>query len=102
MVHFNVQNVQRLHQDDYSRQGDIVKWMLGMRNNYSSIPALVFRCDDKTISKDGIFNMRNQHVFCDSNPHCNIPHKYQHTFFLIIRAGIVAITSFALTSSQTV
>ncbi|GBM36966.1 hypothetical protein AVEN_153915-1 [Araneus ventricosus] len=45
-------------------QADFVQWMLGMRS------------DEATFSREGIFNLLNQHVWSDSNPHCTTPRQH--------------------------
>lgn len=62
--------LQCLQQDYYPHQPHFVEWMLKMTNNVTRFPALVLYSDETTFRLDGILNLRNQHVWSDSNPHC--------------------------------
>lgn len=86
---YHVQQVQSLHPDDYPRRAAFVQWMLGMRNTDPRLPALVLFSDEATFSREGIFNMHNQHVWSACNPHCTTPRKHQHRFTVNIWTGIL-------------
>ncbi|GFQ86809.1 hypothetical protein TNCT_605781 [Trichonephila clavata] len=44
--------------------------MLGTKNNDPRLPALILHSDEAKLSKEGVFDMRTQHVRSDRNPQC--------------------------------
>ncbi|GFY78386.1 DUF4817 domain-containing protein [Trichonephila inaurata madagascariensis] len=58
-----------------------------MKKSDPRFPAFVLFRDEAKFSREGNFDVRNQHVWSDSNPHCTILY-HQQKFFVNVWSGI--------------
>ena len=63
--------------------------LLGMKNNDPRFSTFVLFCDEVKFSREGIFNVLNQHVCSDSNPQCTTPREQQQQISMIVWAGVL-------------
>ncbi|CAH2107923.1 unnamed protein product [Euphydryas editha] len=82
---FHFHRVQELTESDKPARVNFCNWLLAER------PTILWT-DEATSCRVGLFNTRNEHLWCYENPHEPRPHNYQHRFSVNFWAGIVNST----------
>lgn len=82
---FHLHRVQELTESDKPARVNFCNWLLAER------PTILWT-DEATFGRVGLFNTRNEHLWCYENPHEPRPHNYQHRFSVNVWAGIVNST----------
>lgn len=82
---FHLHRAQELTEPDKPARVAFCNWYLAER------PTILWT-DEATFGRMGLFNTRNDHLWCYENPHEPRPHNYQHRFSVNVWAGIVNST----------
>ncbi|XP_046977560.1 uncharacterized protein LOC124543371 [Vanessa cardui] len=82
---FHLLRVQELNEPDKPARVAFCNWVLNER------PTILWT-DEATFDRVGLFNSRNEHLWCHDNPHKTRPHHFQHRFSVNVWAGIVNST----------
>lgn len=45
--------------------------------------------DEARFGVEGVFNLHNEHCWCDENPHLPVEHGFQNRFSINVWAGII-------------
>lgn len=101
MSHVSVWNVlreQQFHPYHYRQAQDILPQDRPLRRQFSQLllerqaedpmflSNIIFS-DEATFTRSGVFNMRNEHVWAENNPHAKKVTHYQHSFKLNVWAA---------------
>ena len=63
--------------------------MLHQRQVNQQMPALILCTDEKGFSREGTFNIHNNHFYSEFNPRATFVRGYQNKFFINVWAGIL-------------
>ncbi|KAJ4441123.1 hypothetical protein ANN_10973 [Periplaneta americana] len=86
---YHLQRVQALSSADYPARVRFCQWFLQQCGVNPNFPALVLFTDKAQLTRDGITNFHNQHVWAYENPRATIPSHHQVRFSLNMWAGII-------------
>lgn len=86
---FKCQKVQELHPGDYAQRLDLSRWVLHKQVEYPNFLKNVLFTDESTFSREGVFNVKNNHVWAQENPNATIEHHHQRRFSVNVWAGIL-------------
>lgn len=81
---YHYTKVQFLENEDYSARRRFSRWILRNPQNAS----LIFWTDESLFTREGMFNVHNEHYYNDENPYVYREGKMQKRFKLNIWAGI--------------
>lgn len=82
---YHIQQVQRLELCDFEPRLNFSRWILRRRR-------IISRClftDEAQFTRDGVFNLRNSHVWADGNPFVTRQTNSQHRFSVNIWCGVL-------------
>lgn len=86
---YHVQQVHTLLPHDYAPRADICQWFLEKLVDPNFLSTVIYT-DEAHFTRTAIFNVHNQHIWADENPHAINPNRPQHQFSVNIWAGIIA------------
>jgi hypothetical protein len=86
---YHLQHLKALSPEDYSSKLTFCRWFLQQCGTNPNFAAVVFFTNEATLTRDGIKNLHNQHVWADINFHATIQSSHQERYSINIRAGIV-------------
>jgi hypothetical protein len=86
---YHIQLVQGLKLEDLPKRVRFCEWLL---EKYEEGPQFIERLlttDEATFTRDGIFNVRNTHIWSDENPHAIRERHFQNRFSVNVWGGII-------------
>lgn len=86
---YHVQKYQCLQPGDLPRRRRFCEWVLAKINEQPNFLSTVLSTDEAGFTREGIFNMRNTHIWAEENPHGFREHSFQRQFSINVWAGIV-------------
>lgn len=86
---YHIQRVQALTNSDCQRRLPFCRWFLGKCAEYSNFAPNVLFTEEAGLSRDGIFNLRNTHVWSDVKPHAIVESRHQQSSSLNVLFGVV-------------
>lgn len=86
---FHFQKVQALNPADYPLRVNFCQWVMQQCALQPDFVGDVLFTDEATLSREGVFNAHNSHVWATDNPHATRPHAFQQRFCINVWAGIV-------------
>jgi hypothetical protein len=77
---------------DYVRRDQFVRWFVHQYTEKPEFSAMVFFTDDACVTREGIFDSHNSHVWAEANPRAASAHcHYQQRFAVNVWAEIVNV-----------
>jgi Helix-turn-helix domain (DUF4817) len=86
---FSRQKVQALGPEDFQPRLLFCRWFLERCNLQRRFEKFILFTDEACFTRDGVFNSRNNHLWCDENPHATFIRAHQRRFSVNVWAGIV-------------
>lgn len=86
---YHLQRVQALKQEDLPRRVRFCEWLLERNDQDPQFVENLLSTDEATFTRDGVFNSRNTHIWCDENPHAIHEGRFQERFSVNVWAGMV-------------
>ena len=86
---YHYRQVQALLPEDYLPRVNFCEWLLERHENDPGFISNILWTDESYFSRDGVFNMHNNHVWAAENPHAIRPRGHQHRLGVNLWAGIV-------------
>lgn len=86
---FKLMKVQELRPDDPPRRLEFCNWIVAAARENERFLGKILSSDEKGFSREGTFNIHNNHYWAEENPHqCHI-RGYQQKFSINVWAGIL-------------
>ena len=85
---WKLQKVQHLKPDDLPIRAEYCRWVVTRDDPWNFLRS-VLTTDEKGFSREGTFNLRNNHWWTEENPHQTFVRGYQQKFFVNVWAGIL-------------
>lgn len=86
---FHLTKVQALNEEDYPRRVNFCQWLITRLHEDRQFLNKILWSDEAGFSREGIFNVHNEHVWSDENPHATKIKGYQNKFSVNVWAGIL-------------
>lgn len=86
---FDRQKVQALRHEDFHPRLLFCHWFLQRCNLQRRFEEFILFTDKACFTRDGVFNSRNNHLWCDENPNAKLIRAHQRRFSVNVWAGIV-------------
>lgn len=86
---YHYTKVQALQPGDFPPRQQFCEWLLNMQENDPNFISNILWTDESYFSRDGIFNVHNNHQWAVENPHAVRAHAHQQRFGLNVWAGIL-------------
>lgn len=80
---FHFQKVQDIVLADYPRRVQFCRWVL------QNLHLNILWSDEATFTRVGLFNVHNEHLWCEANPHATRRDSFQSRFSVNVWAGIL-------------
>lgn len=85
---YRIQRVQALNVDDYAPRVQFATWFL-QQDAEQELASKVLFTDEAAFTREGMFNVHNQHVWANVNPHATRQRGHQVRFTVNVWAGII-------------
>jgi hypothetical protein len=86
---FKVQKVQALEPEDHPKRVESARWFLHKELDKPNFLKSVLFTDEASFTREGVVNMKNNHVWAQENPHETMNRNFQVKFSVNVWAGIV-------------
>lgn len=86
---YHYRQVQALQPDDFPARQQFCEWLINRHENDPNFVSSILWTDESYFSRDGVFNMHNNHQWALQNPHTVRVHAHQQRFGLNVWAGIL-------------
>ena len=86
---YHLTKIHSLNQEDYQRRVDFCQWLNGRINEDRRFLKKIMWSDEAGFSRDGTFNVHNEHFWSDENPHATKTRGHQQQFSVNVWAGIL-------------
>jgi hypothetical protein len=86
---YHLQKVQTMRLNDFALRVKFCRWLLRKTIQVPHFLYFIFFSDERTFTKDGIFNSRNSHVCAQENPNTKHMQSHQHRFTVNVWAEII-------------
>lgn len=86
---FHYKKVQALTPEDPVARVNFCNTMRNLLNDDQNLISSILFTDEAGFGHNGIFNLHNEHYWCDENPHLVVEHGYQNKFAVNVWAGII-------------
>lgn len=86
---YHFQRVQGLLPTDFAPRLQFATWLLEQRERDRSFSSHILFTDEAYFTRDGVFNMHNNHFWTENNPHVIRANRHQHRFSVNVWAGII-------------
>lgn len=86
---FKLQKVQALKAEDYLKRVECARWFLRQDIESPNFIKNVLFTDESSFTREGIFNLRNNHVWAQLNPNAIVQRGHQVRFSINVWVGIL-------------
>lgn len=86
---FHIQRVQALHQGDNVARLTFCRWFLRKVEENNFFIKTVLSTDEAMFTNNGMFNMHNEHLWSEQNPHHLLQVHHQQRFSINVWVGVV-------------
>ncbi|EFA11692.1 hypothetical protein TcasGA2_TC005051 [Tribolium castaneum] len=86
---YHYRRVQHLHPQDYAARVEFCQWLLRQHAENQNFVKTIMFTDESTFTREGVFNIHNNHFWADQNPHVIRPNSFQYKFSINLWAGIL-------------
>ena len=85
MYPYHVHRVQHLGPGDFAQKLEFYKWLNGNRQ----LHRYILFTDEAQISRDGVNNTHNSHVWADENPHVTVESNFELRFSVNVWCAVL-------------
>ncbi|EFA12076.1 hypothetical protein TcasGA2_TC006883 [Tribolium castaneum] len=86
---YHYTRVQHLHPQDYAARVKFCQWLLRQHAENQNFVKTIMFTDESTFTREGVFNIHNNHFWADQNPHVITPNSFQYKFSINLWARIL-------------
>lgn len=86
---YHFRQVQGLRPEDYQLRVRFCEWLLERHEDDRNFVSSILWTDESCFTRDGVFNMHNNHFWAVENPHAMRPRGHQRRFGVNLWAGVV-------------